>query len=184
MNTFLNALKLKADTIQANIKKEPVQADVAPYVADMVTPADVDARLDRPTIIKVDRIINKNRIDVYFDVIPTPEQRELLKTYSFKFNPESKAWYNKDTTLACAMLRDRFNVRNLTDKEENIVIPSQAIQEPEKIEPSIELSALTDEPEAYSNYKKQVRELLSVLKCDSADLALIAIDNLYKKTFN
>lgn len=133
-------------------------------------------------VTNIERIVNKNRIDVYFDKKPSDKLRHLLVEQSFRFNPDTKAWYMKDCKEACHFLETRLNVQGLStiDKFKNESTETETV----KSLPISENLASDFENDAYQQYKKQVNQLIDALKCDIADLPIIAIDCLYRQTFN
>lgn len=200
---FLNALKAKADKIQSDIKKPSIQdlktnnstdfwnSAVKSYNPERETACTVidhnfgtvnQTILDDAIVTHVERVVNKNRIDVYFDKKPSEKIRSGLKDNGFRFNPDTKAWYHKDCLQACNYLTACLNVQGLStiDKFKN------ESTEPETVKslPISENLASDFENEAYQQYKKQVNQLIDALKCDIADLPMIAIDCLYRQTFN
>lgn len=216
MNTnFLNALKAKSSTIQ--VKKPSKMAHNGSisdsYISDveakriseingpkidklpggtwMVTPQDVDARIDRPTIYKVERVLNRNRLDVYFDVCPTELQRRNLKDQGFRWNPDKVCWYHKDTLANCKFLESVFNVQGLDTIDSFKVADSETdkskdepISNPESFHDESKIDPLLESSEIFREYVRKVNALQAHLGIDTADLTIKAITCLYDNTFN
>ena len=53
---------------------------------------------------RVERDVNKNRMNIYFDYIPEPEVRNLLKRNGFRWSPYLEAWTRQLTANAEASL--------------------------------------------------------------------------------
>lgn len=186
MSTFLNALKNKSLNVQAT-QFNPVKPD------PVVTPVPVDPVPTQLTV-KIERVVNRNRLDVYFSDVPSVEIRDSLKDQGFRFDGERKAWYHKDTLLNRLFLHNTFGAPDLltietpnfdsdgintTDTGERVgdtIIPPQN-QDLETEEDSEKVS------EEFKQYKRKVNALVEELKLDPADLMIRAIGCLYDQTF-
>lgn len=211
MNAFINALKQQANTVQANIKNKPVkpknealphdysdgnyqvtkqngQYFIKPTIADLKTTDSKTfwdnsaSSIKDANITHVDLVNSHNRIDIFFDMVPSNSQRHSMKQHGFRYNPDRVCWYHKDTPLNRKFLFERFNVMDLDidDKESESITVGQI----QAIKPMLEIQDTAKEKPDYIVYKKQIAELLQVLNCDFADLPLIAVNCLYEKTFN
>lgn len=210
MNTFLNALKNKATIEQSKLvsskKIDPVK--IGSWTGKDTIPEQV-AEIDRllngfkpsPQIeissdfgtedqtfvnpiqeIKIERVLNRNRIDIYFPEKPSEAIRGKLKDRGFRFDPERCAWYHKDTLLNRVFLSETFNAQGLIVSDDLDSIQGEVANDLQK---SIveEREPLGEGSEVYQTYKKQVNALIEELGIDPADLMLLAIDTLYRATF-
>lgn len=208
--SFLNALKNKATIEQSKLvsskKIDPVK--IGSWTGKDTIPEQV-AEIDRllngftpsPQIeinsnfgtedqnfynpvdtVKIERVLNRNRIDIYFPEKPSEEIRSRLKDRGFRFDPERCAWYHKDTLLNRVFLSEHFNAQGLITSDDLDSIQGEVADDLSK--------SIVEEPvtasegsEVYQQYKKQVNALIEELKIDPADLMLLAIDTLYRSTF-
>jgi len=155
--TFLNALKQKANEVQATQIPTP-KPDPLPAYAP---------------IVNIDLVLNRNRIDVFFNEKPSDEILCGLRGQGFHYRPSDKAWYHQDTQTN----RDFLNSLLKCDIAQKGIV-SGDIEPSTDYRPSEELS-----PE-FVKFRSQTNELLEHLKCEPADLMLIAIDALHKSTFS
>lgn len=187
---FLNALKTEADKVQSKIKKTSTREIKSSYNPERETACTViDSNFgtidqtiyEDATVTNVERIVNRNRIDVYFDKKPSEKIRSGLKDNGFRFNPDTKAWYNKDCLQACAYLTTCLNVQGL-DISDNF---KNETTTPEKSESTpINKPCPPDfENDSFREYVRKVNALNAHLGIDSADLCIKAIDCLYNETF-
>lgn len=189
--SFLNALKKESEKIvQA---REPVQTILSKKIAEHVAETSNPIVENNPLIVTIDRVINRGRLDVFFNQKPSDLILRRLKDKGFHFRPSDKAWYHKDTEenrLFCeAYLSanfaqdDQAGSAQLTTSDEsgaidndyrNSVTLTSNTEEFESIDPTVK---------SYAIYKQQCENLANHLKCDVADLALIAINNLHIAIF-
>lgn len=134
----------------------------------------VDQQVDPvtgPITVRCERVLDRNRIDLFFSAIPSEDTRTLLKDQGFKFNPDTKAWYHKDCLVNRMFLAATFDLPDLMQDVYNDDVKPEIIEE-------TELNPI------WSKYKKQVNALLAADKTlDPADLMIKAIDCLYIQTF-
>lgn len=206
---FLNALKAKADKQAPKIEPKKIQPEsIGAWTGKSTIPEQVqyiDSLLNgiQPTDnaqilinskfgtedqdfvgvsreVRIERVLDRNRIDVFFPEKPSDEIRTSLKDHGFRFNPESCAWYHRDTILNRVYLSEFLNAQGLLTSDDLDSIPSEVQGTFQKIndeagqEPSEESGN-----EHYRKFKMQVNALQSELGLDAADLMLRAIDCLY-----
>lgn len=187
MDSFLNALKNKSATIQAT-QFTPVKPD------PIVAPVPVQDPIPVPITVKIERVLNRNRLDVYFSDIPSVEVRDNLKDQGFRFDGERKAWYHKDTLLNRLFLHNTFGAPDLltvetpnSDYEPLIhTVPEERIGDTIKTPQIVNLETEEDSEkvsEEFRRYKMQVNALVAELKLDPADLMIRAIGCLYDSVF-
>lgn len=174
---FKSALKLQASTVQAN-RAIPVlptkpQKNVIPL-------APVTAKPDFEGYGVFDRVeinVTSNRLDLFFTGIPSKKTRQLMKDNGFWYNGETKTWYHRDCETNRQFLRNVFDVA---------LEPKQEVPATPQLQVSPTFDPLPDHKgsDAFEAFKAQVNELMAELKLDSADLMLVAIDCLHKKTFS
>lgn len=181
--TFLNALKNKSASVQALMQqtaKSTPQTIPANHGIllnskfgtpdQTIVPLDVVPDAPKMTV-NIERVLNRNRLDIFFSDIPEKSVRTTLKDKGFRFDGERKAWYHKDTLLNRLFLADTFGADELRtlDTPADVAIPST--------DTDVEYSS------EYQAFKSQCNALQSELKLDAADLMLKAIECLYNHTF-
>lgn len=174
---FLDALKNRAAKIETSLKPAPAAqlARLEPTVTRlpdgsyMPNHTQIDIAMDTAKIQRVERVVNKNRLDIYFTQAPNQVTRNNFKSMGWRYSPDRVCWYHQDNKQNCDWLAERYNVQGLdtVDKFKT---------EPEIVEPEFT-------PE-YATFRVQVDELLAYTKICPADLMLKAIDCLHKKTFS
>lgn len=140
----------------------------------------------------------RNRLDVYFHQKPTDECRSLLKADNWMFSGERLCWFHADTEDNRRFLRDNFGVK-LDPKDQGPVIPDTiAPLKPVRLSPAgggylqdtpaqvtvPETTSTDDMGPGFERYRKQVDELIAELRIAPADLMLLAINVLHKRTFS
>lgn len=152
-----------------------------------------------PLIATVELVINRKRIDVFFNRKPSDSILNLLRAMDFHYRPSDKAWYNKDTEENRAFLEVKFgaefpkggaeivstdtgNQASTSDTPcEASATPNEASEQPLTIEvASCAGAPLENEPPAFLTYKKQVNELMVKYNLDAPDLMVFAINFLYE----
>lgn len=169
MATFLELLKQK--NITAGVSNIPANHAIkidSNFGTKDQTIVDLtpDTKPD-PITVRCERVLDRNRIDLFFSAIPSEETRTLLKDQGFKFNPDSKAWYHKDCLVNRMFLTATFDLPDL-------------MQDVYNDDPKMDVKTNIN---SYATYKDQVNALLTELKLDCADLMIVAIDSLYNRTF-
>lgn len=170
-----------------------------------IKPTIADSKTNEPAhVTHVDLVQSHNRIDIYFNTVPDVFQRNTLKAKGFRYNPDKVCWYHKDCDDNRYFLNERFCLdleigtpATLIEVNSPVTMLANGLQQasdqglgvliPEiKNTPIAEIQSLNEQIEkpCYITYKKQIAELLQALGCDFADLPLIAVDCLHKKTFN
>lgn len=170
---FLNALQAKAQTIDNSLKaSQPISRQSEPVKQPEPKPVGPEVTIE----------INdtKNRIDIFFSAKPSELILNKLRCAGWHFRPTDKAWYHFDSDEHREFIRDNFNVE-LDNRSPEIVTRSEPAVTPALPEPATPSDSSDGEP--YSTYKRQIAELLAALKIDCADLQLLAIDTLHRKTF-
>lgn len=188
---FLNALKTKSQVIDSNLKKnipiaKPQPTQLAKVINDYkdgnytVIGEGTDKLIDSKHAILtgLEIVINRNRLDVYFDIKPTNYQRNLLVTQGFRCRKEANddgsinyTWYHQNSEDNQKFLRDNF--RTISPDFWDIEDPKLEIVDP-----------LASADETFREYVRKVNALSAHLKVDAADLTIKAIDCLYDVTFN
>ena len=121
----------------------------------------------KPHII-VERVINKHRIDLFFNSKPDDVTLAALHKNGWHYRPSDKAWYHKDATEQHVFL----------ELELGIVIEEKKLEEPPIAD---SFTQNTEELPEYTEFKRQVNVLVEHLKVSPADLMLLAIQALYEK---
>lgn len=190
--TFLNALKLKSATVQTDLANQAKdkQTKASLQAKAIETLFDIDTDVVNG-LIRVERVLNRNRLDIYFPQKPTEYVRSLLKTHGFRFNDERVCWYHQDNLQNREFLVRQFNA-SFSDSAE--VPQSTESHDSESAHSQGRVEALqstgndpekdSGDSETWQRFKMQVNALQSELGLDSADLMVTAIDCLYKKTLN
>lgn len=201
MNTFLSTLQAKAITpVQTETTVNPGPNELPPELCKKHEP-------DKLTI-NIQLVSSRNRIDIFFSAIPSEDIRTDLKRFGFKFNPDSKAWYNKDCENNRDILRAMFNadlepyqgiaLSTLVDSPPPGMnrdgqectgcsdgLPKHTCEtytDVPPVQPLIELCEAPIEPEL-AKFRTQTNQLMEQLNLDAADLMLAAIDCLHRQTF-
>lgn len=139
MNDFLNALKRKAETTKANQRKAPVRKSEGQRLRDSgamvigyspvmidgveipsIMNTDMSAGTVRPTpfiasrlitpIERVEIMVSRNRLNVYFAEKPTAETRASLKRQNWEWIDSRLCWEHSDTESNREYLRQVFGV--------------------------------------------------------------------------
>lgn len=204
MSTFLNALKTKSASVQSNLEnaktvnswtgKESI-ADQAKAIEGMFRSMDPVVTPEvTPITVKIERVVNRNRLDIYFSDIPSVEIRDSLKNQGFRFDGERKAWYHKDTLLNRLYLHTTFGAPDLLTME-TLNFDSNEIKDTDTGDRVGDTSKTPQNPileteddsekvsEEFKRYKMQVNALVEELKLDPADLMIRAIGCLYDSVF-
>lgn len=188
---FLNALKTKSQVIDSNLKKnvpiaKPQPTQLAKVINDYkdgnytVIGEGADKLIDgkHAILTGLEIVINRNRLDVYFDIKPTNYQRNLLVNQGFRCRKEPNddgsigyVWYHQNSEDNQKFLRDNF--RTISPDFWDIEDPKLEIVDP-----------LASADETFREYVRKVNALSAHLKVDAADLTIKAIDCLYDVTFN
>ena len=138
-----------------------------------------------PLQVGVQRILDRGRLDLVFNRKPEDWVLADLKAAGFRYNPADRTWYHKDTAENRAEVTKMFGATfdevmfddAGNDAEAELVeIQSEAPVMPQTIE------QVSYTPE-FVKYREQVNQLIERLQIDPADLLLVAIDCLYRKTF-
>lgn len=167
--SFANALKKKSETI---LSQQPV-------IVRREKP------IDPPLIITVERVLNKNRIDVFFSNPPVDRVVQMLQERHWSFRHEDKAWFNSDTydnRLFCEQ-----HLGASFDEMGDINAPITEGTETSEVLHAVTLTGNVQQPMkdfCYETYKLQCRELQAHFKCEFADLAIVAINHFHKATFS
>ncbi len=154
------------------------------------TTAPVTRSKSPEPIVSVELVTNRNRIDVFFSVKPNQDILDDLKLNHFKYRPSDRAWYTYDNRIQRSYLAHKFNLPELIDSpapynEQPYAPVSTDEKQFDTAHPSPSIELIQPEGSAeYVKFKQQTNELLAELKIDAADLMLLAIDTLHKKTFN
>lgn len=182
---FLNALKIKSDAVSASLKKDApaskIEAKKPEYkITEVSVPGytiDIGARLSGLEII-----INRRRLDIYFDRKPNDAQRSLLTDFGFRCRKDVNdddsidyVWYHQNNEDNINFLKANFPT----------IAPDfwDTPKDPETVENEI-ADPLASSDETFREYVRKVNALSTHLKLDRADLTIKAIDCLYDVTFN
>lgn len=146
-------------------------------------PAAVKPHNNAANIRLVEIDTDRNRIDIYFNYVPSDSQRYELKQRSWRYNPDRVCWYHKYN-------RENVQYLNLHYGQDIDFIPSDNVPMGMTIEtvsvpiPEPVPQVLESDPASpFEQYKKQVKDLCEALKVDPADLALIAVSKLHDQVF-
>ncbi len=174
MANFLDLLKAKNQSAKQSFTPAPQSNYDAPIKIDsnfgtpdqtyMVDPVPA------PITVRCERVLNRNRLDLYFSAKPSKETRNELKDQGFTWDDSRQCWRHQDTTINRLYLADKFNLPELMQDKFN----DEAKDEDETKQ---------DFSPHYMRFKNQVKSLQEHLKIDAADLMLQAIDCLYTQTF-
>ena len=165
MLSFIEALKTKSSEIQKTreapkfIPQAPLQVEVPKVVT-----------------LRVELVVNRNRIDLFFSDKPEARVLELLKLNGWHFRPSDRAWYHQDN------LNNRKFVSQELSNDPSLLDQTYDDQGPAMISSDVEEES-KDLPDSFLIYKRQVNDLLAELKIDSADLMLLAISKLHDQIF-
>ena len=142
-------------------------------------PTKIQPESQEPLKIDIDLVLDRNRIDVRFNRNPGEAICSTLKAAGFRFKAHmNKAWIHKDTDENRRFLNREFNA-DLEMKDS----PKPALQLMPAPEPAAPVQPSTQDT-AFEHYKWQVDQLMDHFKVSAADLQLLAIDVLYRETFN
>lgn len=171
---------------------------------DTITPENTIPSINRP-ILTIDHIPasfpHPALVKLFFSEKPKKEIREAMKYRNFWYHPNDNGWSHIDTPECRKWLNEYFNAEleiddapeyndKLSEKPLASKTAVNVLETPEDLSTSSIIDKTEhDDSEAASTpgfeiYKKQVNELVAFLKCDPSDLALIAVDCLYRQTFN
>lgn len=197
--SILAALKLKSDAVQAK-GKVLTQAGIQALgrKASAAVPAET-VQPEYPLIVTVQRILDKNRLDVFFNRKPSEDILGKLHRHGWRFRPSDKGWFHRDCENNRNDLSIWFDAEfdaveaciDLEPKDtENLQICAVS-NDSEKSEPVTAFEPVNPvnddrQPLAvdFEKYSKQVDSLCEALKLRPADLMVIAIEELFKQTFN
>lgn len=181
MSNFLAALKVKASEVQSTIPQPMTPKNVAPIV-----PASNDQSVYAfaRALDRVDIIAARNRLDLYFNCIPSLQLRVAMKAHGFRYRSDPiPAWYHEDTIANRAFLNAAFNLDiDTTSDLSPVPPPPPLVINVAPIAPIVDQRS--EVPENYRKYLQQTSELLAELGIEFADLALVAVDCLHKQTFS
>lgn len=167
-NNFLNALKAKAQALQAPILDNP-PTKLASIIADHVAKAK-----DTEIQVFIEVVTSHNRIDVTFSSKPQTTVLEQLKAAGFWYRPSDKAWYHQDNNLNRRVLNTLFNAGLSIEIEVPAetaapgVLPAETVQD-----------TVTDD---FKQYQAQVDALCALWSCSKSDCLLKAIDLAFRMT--
>lgn len=144
--------------------------------------------------VTIDRVLNRHRLDVFFNQKPSEEILKSLRAHDFHYRPSDKAWYNKDTETNRIFLEYAFGAHfvdssDVEDSKSYEVSDNSILDNVVVPENSVTLTSVNNEKDLevspqFAKFRSQTNELLEHLKCEPADLMLIAIDALHKQTFS
>jgi hypothetical protein len=151
--------------------------------AAMPTPGPVLPEPIHIPEVRIERVLDRGRIDVYFSDKPDDRTLEILRGNGFRFRPSDKAWFHADNGRNRCILEDLLGVEfeNPFVKECG-VHDSTAGVPVDKGEDADMRDVVPASPE-FERYRQQVDELIEHLNIRPADLMLLAIDALHKTTF-
>lgn len=130
-----------------------------------------------PTIDRIEVVVNRNRLDVWFTDKPCQEFRAILKAFNWYFSPErGNSWYNKDTPENRQFLISRFGISG-SQFEQNEPVP-------ELVPTDEPIPAMDHAEERFIKYRDQVNQLCEHYGFDKYELLYFAIDRLFKETIN
>lgn len=161
-NNFLNALKAKAQALQAPILDNP-PTKLASIIADHVAKAK-----DTEIQVFIEVVTSHNRIDVTFSSKPQTTVLEQLKAAGFWYRPSDKAWYHQDNNNNRRVLNTLFNAGLTIEVETPEVLPAETVQD-----------TVTDD---FKQYQAQVDSLCALWSCSKSDCLLKAIDLAFRMT--
>lgn len=187
MSTFLQALKAKSAAIhnpidpnrkatEINNRNALIDNSVKKDHADKAIQAYLnDKNAKSMTVSRIERILNRNKLHVYFEHEVTTDAKQCLESRGFMFNPSLNCWHNQDNSENIDFLIEKFGA---PDSLRTATLSNSKVStEPEQTEH-------TSHSEPFLKYIRQVDALKEALKIDSADLCMLAVDCLYNKTFN
>lgn len=188
--SFLEALKAKSLQEQNNLvqNQQAIAPIILPYIPSNPAPAP-------KLIITVDRVLNRNRLDVFFSEKPSNDILQSLRDRGFHYRPSDRAWYHKDSEDNRLFLESKFGASFMlsgdVEDNENYEVSDNAMLDNVVVpDNSVTLTSVNnakdeaDPASVFEQYKKQVKDLCEALKIDPADLALLAISKLHDQTFN
>jgi hypothetical protein len=201
-SNFLAALQAQGAKINEGVRKS-LEKKPAPAAPIATTEPTATAAADFS--VTVDRVLNRNRLDVFFSVKPPEGVLEALRNAGWHFRPSDKAWYHQDSEVNRTFLSTLLHIEWPAEPEHIApavvlpdVVPVARLSAPEvpaaalvPVPTTIEISEreytvvdYTPQPEAFSRYTQQVDELKTHLKLvDSTQLLFAAVDCLHKQTF-
>lgn len=175
---FKNALN-KTPTLQVRPKQvaAPENRSTKLDVSDLTPETPITFVIPNPDVPRIERVINKSRIDLFFPAKPSQETRAKLK--------HGGCWWNENRM--CWELRDTADNRVWLEYEFGTVFEDSAPEAPKPEAPKPEAPTPLGDYEplpALARYRQQVDELIKVLQVPPADLLLIAIDYLHAAKVN
>lgn len=171
--SFINALKNQSSAMTQSRKPTVLAKKIA---------ATVEAHRN-PLIVTVDRVLNRNRLDIFFNQKPSEDILTLLRLHNWHFRPSDKAWYHQDNETNRMFCEQTFNA-SFSDSGD---VSQGESEDRADFSDSVTLTSSTNESgeqSAFEIYKQQCDELIAHLGVNPADLALIAVSALHKATFN
>lgn len=160
-SAFLAALQKRSTLQHGTTENNAVQAKPEAQIPENHEP---------PLEIRVERVLDRRRLDLFFSRKPDEESLQVLRTAGFRFRPSDKAWYHADTPQNRQAIGTYFSIQ----WPETQAVDSEA-------QPLPELTIL--EAPQWARYKQQVKELLEHTKLDCADLQLFVVDLAHKALF-
>jgi hypothetical protein len=192
-SAFLSALKARSESIKASRSDKPESGKTYALTGNgganiangkSWQDSEVKPELPKPVILQqvtIDLVLNRQRIDVFFKLMPDRDTLDWLHDNGFRYRREDRGWYHQDNPGNRAKLKARFNATFIDSGEVTPEVKPVQIVEPEK--PAEDADLRDNDMTPFGCYKRQCRALCEHLKIDMADLALLAIAKLYERTF-
>lgn len=160
---FLSLLKSKNTNNNQAIKIDSNFGTPNQAIVD-VTPKGYGPEVVAPITVRCERVLDRNRLDLFFSSKPDLETRTMLKEQGFTFRDDRMCWQHKDCLINRLFLADKFGLSELMQDQFNDDLKPEVSSE-------------------FGKFRSQVDRLVEHLKISSADLMLQAIECLHDKTF-
>lgn len=186
MSTFLANLKQQSAQMTAKNGTRSINGPMSPNNAPPIGNTDPNkgpvlisdlikqnqAQKEAPLVITCERVLNRNRLDVFFSRKPGDEILQKLKAQGFRDRDTDKGWFHFDSEDNRAFCTKEFGAVFEDDNTpDNIEAPAAPIAVEATVTPE------------YETFKRQVNELIEYMKVEPADLMLLAVNTLHKKVF-
>jgi len=185
---FLEALKTQASKTRTEALTKKINSN-SPNLTDNPVLATIpETQSDNsiePLGLKVDLVLNRNRIDLYFTRKPSQYILDMLHSQEFHYRPSDLAWYHKDSQMNRAWINNVFGT-DLIITDAPDYKPLQAPETPQtETQAQLPIDPIPSIPNTpYDLYKKQIDELTKHLNIDASDLQLMAVNHFHKFTFS
>lgn len=179
---ILDAIKAKANNQIKNTTPQKIVSAVTQK--NGVTPVTHNRKIT----VKIDHVINKNRLDIFFSARPEQDTIHILKSNGWYYRGKDLAWQHQYKQENIRFIQekiipffecDSYPVMEVTEKNEpQIDTPLNDLDEPL---PSV---CTNDHLVKFETYCRQVDYLKLQLKIDLQELLYQAIDHYYNITLD